>query len=118
MSSLVCPVRGKNTLPGLLIDTSRPASSSTIFFSATRATRATRQNLGQVEAHRLLQLRVRARRWLTIRPPAHELGGMTEAHALHVVVADLDHALGAQRDKRQVLVGVPPAGHGCPRRPL
>ena len=37
MSSLVTPARGKNTLLGLLIATSWPASSSTIFGSATQA---------------------------------------------------------------------------------
>ena len=37
MSSLVTPARGKNTLLGLLIATSRPASSSTIFGSAMLA---------------------------------------------------------------------------------
>ena len=76
------------------------------------------QDLGEVEADRLLQLRVGARARLAVRPPADELGGVPEPRALHVVVADLDHALRAQRDERQVLVRVPPAGHGRPRGPL
>src|ERR1017187_2102140 len=117
MSSLVCPVRGKNSLPGLLIVTSRPASSSTIFLSAMMTIRRS-EDLGQVEADRLLQLGVGARPRLAVRPPADELGGMPEALVLHVVIADLDHAFRAQRDERQVLVRVPPAGHGRPRRPL
>src|SRR5271165_6178596 len=116
MSSLVIPAWGKNTLLGLLIATSWPASSSTIFGSAMLATR--RQDLGEVEADRLLQLRVGARARLAVRPPADELRRMPEPRALHVVVADLDHALRAQRDERQVLVRVPPAGHGRPRGAL
>src|SRR5215469_14768560 len=115
MSSLVTPAREKNTLLGLLIATSCPASSSTRFGSATRTAS---QDLGQVETDRLLQLRIRARAGLAIRPPPDELGGVPEPRSLHVVVADLEHALGAQRDERQVLVRVPPAGHGRPRGPL
>src|SRR5208282_5535835 len=117
MSSLVTPARGKNTLLGLLIATSRPASSSTTFGSAMLAARrmaarrmaARRQDLGQVVAHRLLQLRISARARIAVRAPADELGGVPEARALHVVIADLDHALRAQRDERQVLGRVPPA---------
>src|ERR1700690_1811422 len=108
MSSLVCPVRGKNNLPGLLIATSRPATSSRTFFGSTTA--PTRQDLGQVVADRLLQLGVGARARLAVRPPANELGGVPEPRALHVVVADLEHAFGPQRDERQVLGRVPPAG--------
>src|SRR5271166_3171445 len=119
MSSLVTPARGKYTLPGLLTVTSRPASSRIIFWLATLALRRVApQDLGEVVADRLLELRVGARARLTVRAPADELGGMPEARALHVVVADLDHALRAQRDERQVLVRVPPAGHGRPRGPL
>src|SRR5260370_27174271 len=114
MSSLVCPVRGKYTLPGLLIATWRPPISRTIFASAMMAS----QDLGEVEADRLLQLGVGARARLAVRAPADELGGVPEARALHVVVADLEHALRPQRDERQVLVRVPPAGHGRPRGTL
>src|ERR1700761_9586281 len=122
MSSLVCPVRGKNSLLGLLTATSRPATSSTFFGSAITATRAIAaagaQDLGQVEADWLVELGVRARPGLTVRAPPDELGRMPEPGSLHVVVADLEHALGAQRGERQVLGRVPPAGHGRPRGPL
>src|SRR6266571_4630836 len=119
MSSLVTPARGKYTVLGLLTATSCPASSSTTFGSAMPAPggRAP-QDLGQVEADRLLQLGVGARARLAVRPPADELRGVPEPRALHVVVPHLDHALRAQRDERQVLVRVPPAGHGRPRCPL
>src|SRR5215472_16394569 len=115
MSSLVTPARGKYTLPGLLTVTSWPASSSTIFLGSAMPAP---QDLGEVETHRLLQLGVRARARLAVRAPADELRGMPEPRALHVVVTDLDHALRAQRDERQVLVRVPPAEHGRPRGPL
>src|SRR5260370_16566488 len=114
MSSLVTPARGKYTLLGLLLAASGPASSRTIFGSAT----ALPQDLVEVEADRLLQLGVRAGARLAVRAPADELGGVPEPRALHVVVADLEHPLRAQRDEREVLVRVPPAGHGRPRRPL
>src|SRR6266702_3302530 len=119
MSSWVTPARGKYTLLGLLTATSCPASSSTTFGSAMPAPggRAP-QDLGQVEADRLLQLGVGARARLAVRPPADELRGVPEPRALHVVVADLEHPLRAQRDEREVLVRVPPAGHGRPRRSL
>src|ERR1700730_4604853 len=115
MSSLVTPAREKNTLLGLLIATSRPASSKTCFGSAIRAPA---QDLGQVEADRLLQLLVGTRARLAVRPPPDELGGVPEPRAFHVVVADLEHPLGAQRDEGQVLARVPPAGHGRLRGPL
>src|SRR5438876_6218565 len=115
MSSLVTPARGKYTLLGLLIATSWPASSSTIFFGSAMPAS---QDLGQVEADRLLQLGVGARARLAVRAPADELRGVPEPRALHVVVADLDHAFRPQRDEREVLAGIPPAEHGRPRRPL
>src|SRR5579864_1271799 len=114
MSSLVTPARVKNTLLGLLIATSWPKSSRTSFGSAT----VTTEDLAQIEADRLLQLGVRARARLPVRAPADELGGVPEPRAFHVVVPDLQHPLRAQRDKRQVLVRVPPAGHGGPRGAL
>src|SRR5580658_6846993 len=121
MSALVTPAAGKNTLLGLLIATSCPDSSRTSFGSATVASRraaAAAQDLGQVEADRLFELSVGTRPGLAVRAPAHELGGVPEPRSLHVVVADLEHALGAPRDERQVLVRVPPAGHGRLRSPL
>src|ERR1700722_10842584 len=117
MSSLVTPACVKNTLLGLLIATSRPASSSTIFGSAM-VPAANPEDLGEIEAHRLLQLGVGARARLTVRTPADELGGVPEARSLHVVVADLEHAFGPQRYERQVLVRVPPAGLGLARGAL
>src|SRR5580700_4997534 len=114
MSSLVTPARGKYTLPGLLTVTSWPASSRIVFGLAMTAP----QDLGEVVTDRLLELRVGARARLTVRAPADELGGVPEARPLHVVVADLEHALRPQRDERQVLVRVPPAGHGRPRGTL
>ena len=47
--------------------------------------------------------------------PARELGGVPEAHALHVVVAHLDDPLGPQRGEREVLAGRPPAAGGVLR---
>src|SRR5215469_13372925 len=119
MSSLVTPAREKNTLLGLLIATSRPASASTFFGSAMPASRRTApQDLGQVKADRLLQLSVGTRPGLAVRPPPDPLGGVPEPRSFHVVVTDLEHALGTQRDERQVLIRVPPAVHGRPRGPL
>src|SRR5260370_22315308 len=106
MSSLVTPARGKYTLLGLLIATSCPASSMTTFGSAT----ALPQDLVEVEADRLLELGVRTGARLAVRAPADELGGVPEPRALHVVVADLEHPLRAQRDAREVPVRVPRAG--------
>jgi hypothetical protein len=74
------------------------------------------EHLGQVERDRLLQLLVRAGGRLAVGPPPHELGGVPEADALHVVVAHLDHPLGPERDEREVLVGVPPAPLALARR--
>src|SRR5512146_124386 len=119
MSSLVTPARGKYTLLGLLTTTSCPASSRISFFSAMAALLGTAlEDLGQVEADRFFQLGVGTGTRFPVRAPAGELGGVPEPRALHVVVADLHHPLRAQRDERQVLVGVPPAGHGRPRGPL
>src|ERR1700733_12395790 len=119
MSSLVTPACGKNTLLGLLTATSCPASSRTFFGSAMLCSvRPAPEDLGQVEADRLLELRVGTRVRLAVRAPPDELGGVPEPRAFHVVVADLEDTLRAQRDERQVLVCVPPAGHGRPRGPL
>src|SRR6185437_7834992 len=65
---------------------------------------------GQVVADRLLELLEPARGRVAVRAPADELGRVPEPRALHVLVAHLDHPLGAQRDERQVLARVPPAG--------
>src|SRR5687767_9613822 len=45
-----------------------------------------------------------------VRAPAHELRGMPEPIALHMVVRDLHHALGPQRLPSQILAAVPAAG--------
>src|SRR5579862_287498 len=120
MSSLVTPARVKNTLLGLLIATSCPPSSRTSFGSAMlTAPRTPRpQDLTQVEANRLLQLGVRAGARLPVRAPADELSRVPEPRPFHVVVPDLKHPLRAQRDERQVLIGIPPAGHGHSRGTL
>src|ERR1700734_2241819 len=115
MSSLVCPVRGKNSLPGLLIATSRPAASTRIFLGSAMARS---EDLGQIVADRLLQLGVGTRVRFPVRAPADELGGVPEPRAFHVVVADLEYAFGPQRDERQVLGRVPPAALGLARGAL
>src|ERR1700689_1260010 len=79
---------------------------------------ASPEYLGQVEAHRLLKLGVGTRARLAVRAPADELRGVPEPRAFHVVIADLEYALGPQRYERQVLVRVPPAGLGLARGAL
>ena len=79
--------------------------------------RVSSQDVGQAEADRLLQLAEAAGLRVAVRAPPDELGRVPEPGALHVVVADLDHPLGAQRDERQVLVRVPPAVLGVARVP-
>src|SRR5262245_42640546 len=54
--------------------------------------------------------------WLPVRAPPSKLGHVTEAHALHVLVGDLDYELGSQRFPRQVLALAPAAlatGHAA-----
>ncbi len=68
---------------------------------------------------RHLQLIVAAVARTLVRAPAHELRGVAEARALHVVVRDLAGSLGPQRLPAQVLASVPAAarpGHALPRR--
>src|SRR5262249_30507928 len=69
------------------------------------------------EAHRLLQLLIGAGTGIAVGPPAHELGGVPEPRALHVVVADLHHPFRPERGEGQVLGGVPPAVLGRARGP-
>src|SRR5262249_12912910 len=52
-----------------------------------------------------LPVRAIARRFVGAK--AFELGSVAKAHALHVVVADFDHELGAERLPRQVFAGAP-----------
>src|SRR5215469_8399070 len=97
MSSLVCPVRGKKTLPGLLTGTWSPATSTMVFASAMAS--ALSQEVRETVADRLLKLLVRARVRRAVRAPANELRRVPEAGSFHVVVADLDDAFWAQRNE-------------------
>src|SRR4030095_6651984 len=72
------------------------------------------EDLGEVEAHGLLELLERARARIAVGAPPDELARVPEPVPLHVVVPDLDDALGAQRDEGQVLLGVPTAALGAP----
>src|SRR5262249_22011075 len=74
------------------------------------------QHLGQVVAHGLLQLIVRAAAGVAVGPPALEVGGVPESRALHVLVRDLADQVRPDRHPRQVLLGVPAAegaGHAA-----
>ena len=64
-------------------------------------------NVAQAECEWLLELIVGTREWVAVRAPPAELGRVAEASTLHVVVADLDHPLRAQRHERKVLAGIP-----------
>ena len=97
----------------------RQPKSSAMWRLVTLTSRAVRvtcapartEDVGEVELNRLFELLVGARLRLPVGTPAHELGGVTEANPLHVVVADLHHPLRAQRGERGVAVGQP---SGCP----
>ncbi len=67
------------------------------------------QDLGQVVAHRHVQLVVRAAQRVPVGPPAEELAGVTKSTAFELVVLDLHDQFRAQRHPRQVLLRVPPA---------
>src|SRR5215472_15899624 len=75
------------------------------------------EDFREVEPDRLDELIEGAGARVPVGSPADELGGVPQARALHVVVADLQHALGTQRGERQVLADVPPAVLGAARRP-
>src|SRR5437773_10933544 len=64
----------------------------------------------QVGRRRSLQLVVAAVFRPLVRTPAHELRAVAEAVSLHVVVGNLDDALGPERLPAQVLAAVPAAG--------
>src|ERR1700757_1808130 len=70
------------------------------------------QYVSEVVADRLLKLTETAGRRLTVGTPADELRCVPEPGPFHVVVPDFDHALGAQRDEREVLASVPAAALG------
>jgi hypothetical protein len=55
------------------------------------------QDVGEVVLDRFFELFVRTRPRVAVRSPAVELSRVAEADALHVLVANLDHALRAQR---------------------
>src|SRR5579859_3642764 len=73
------------------------------------------QYVGEVVPNRLVKLFVRARPRLAVGSPAIELRGVPEADALHVLVANLDHALRPQWRERQVLANGPAAPFGGAR---
>src|SRR5258707_11227737 len=75
------------------------------------------QYVSEVVADRLLKLTETTGCRLAVWAPADELRRVPEPGSLHVVVPDLDHALGAQRDEREVLAGVPAAALGLTRVP-
>src|SRR5690606_23426500 len=80
-----------------------------------------RQDVGEVIAHRLLELLVRARGGVAVLAPATELRRVPEPVPLHLVVRHLEDALGSQRRERQVLPRAPArhgARHPLPRRVL
>ena len=82
----------------------RRASSGRRARSAARA-----EDALQLVGRRHLELIVAAVLGRLVGAPAHELRGVAEAVALHVVVGDLADALGAQRLPAQVLAAVPAA---------
>ena len=67
------------------------------------------EHFAQLDRHRHVELRVRARRRLAVGAPAHEARGVAEAVALQVLERDLGDQLDAQRLPAQVLARVPPA---------
>src|SRR6266581_1611363 len=75
------------------------------------------EDVGEVELDRFVELFVGAGAGVTVGAPADELGGVPEPGAFHVVVADLDDALGPQWGEGQVLARAPPAGFGVAWRP-
>jgi hypothetical protein len=70
---------------------------------------AGREYRGQLLRRDNLQLRVGAVSWLFVRSPPSELGYMTKAAALHVIVRDLHHKLGSHRFPGQILTLTPAA---------
>src|SRR5712691_1876569 len=73
----------------------------------------------QLVSGRDLELIVAAVLRSFVGTPAHEVRRMPESSALHVVVGDLDDALGPKRFPAQVLAAIPPArgaGHSLPLR--
>src|SRR5262249_22143553 len=75
-----------------------------------------REDVRQVVLDGLLQLLVGARLRVAVRTPANELGGVSEAHAFHVLVAGFDYSLRPQRREREVLVRRPTAALTGARR--
>lgn len=63
-----------------------------------------------LKANWLLKLRVGARACIAVQPPEVELRGVAKPIALQVVIAHLDHLLGAQRDEREIFAGASTRG--------
>src|SRR5882757_6110845 len=74
---------------------------------SARARSEAGHDVAEAEGQRLFELGVGARAGIAVGAPPAELGGVAKARAFHVVVADLDHALGSQRHEREVLARVP-----------
>ncbi len=69
-----------------------------------------RDDVAEAEGDRLLELFVGARARIAVGAPPAELCGVAKPSPFHVVIADLDHALGPERDEREILARVPPGG--------
>src|SRR5580704_9856896 len=80
-------------------------------------TSARREQLREVEVHRLFKLPEAARARVAVIAPPNPLGCVPEPGPFHVLVPDLDDPLGPQRHERQILLRVPPAALGRPRVP-
>src|SRR5205085_7731053 len=77
------------------------------------------EDVGQLGRDDHLELVVRAGRRVSVGAPPLEVGGVAETFALHVLVGNLTHQLGAQRLPRHVLALAPaaqPPRHGAARR--
>src|SRR5947199_208870 len=106
------PPRPAGRAPGA--GTARPRLRSLVRARA----RAGAEDSLELVGRRDLQLIVAAVLGTLVEAPAHELRGVPEARALHVVVGDLADALGTQRLPAQILAAIPPAGragHALPR---
>src|SRR5262245_60881920 len=66
-----------------------------------------REDLREVVADDLLELVIGARLRGAIGTPALELRGVPQPRPLHVVVTNLDHEYGVDRDPGQILLRVP-----------
>src|SRR4026209_794147 len=83
-------VSGKCPIGVVLGVSARPSAASA----------ASAEDCGELVRWHALELGESAIRGRLVAAPATKLGGVPEAAALHVVVGDLDHELGAQRFPR------------------